>query len=159
MSYAGSPFERTTCACAQCVGCCKRQPGPLADGDFERIAAHLGESKEDAKRHFWASPGALVAGMGKIFRVGSITPRFADGRCVFLGADDHCTIHAVAPTGCALFDMHMDRPTADARANWSMRSMMRDAYQRLRATLATATHYNPTNRVDPHAERRSIQHG
>lgn len=144
--YAGSPFQRTTCACDQCVGCCKKQPGPLAPGDFERIAEYLGETPEEAERHFWASPGALVQAGPDRIRIGSITPRFEGGRCVFLGPDDRCAIHPVAPAGCAIFDMHMEREPANKRSMWMVFQMMGDAYQALRSRLLLATHYNPTNR-------------
>jgi Fe-S-cluster containining protein len=113
----GSPFARTTCACAECVSCCKRQPGPLAPGDLERIADYLGVSPAGAEKHFCASPGAIVGGGGRIFRVGSITPKSdATGRCVFLGPDDRCKIHPVAPAGCALFDVHMTHAAANPRS-------------------------------------------
>ena len=86
-----SPFERTTCACSDCVGCCHRQPGPLAPGDLERIAAFRGESVEEATKNFWASPGALVKdGAGTTSRVGTITPKLdrRKKRCVFLDDND-----------------------------------------------------------------------
>ena len=131
------PFSRTTCACHRCVQCCKDQPGPLAPGDFERIAARLGETPEQAAAHFCASPGALtVDWMGKVERVGTITPKRRKGRCVFLGEDDRCRIHAVSPAGCALFDVHMDAFEADPRSNWLVTQQKYDKqYQALRATL------------------------
>lgn len=134
-------WERTTCACPECVACCKRQPGPLAPGDFERIAAALGEDREAAKLHFWASPGALVADSrtGRQFRIGTITPRATGGRCVFLGPDDRCQVHAVAPFGCAFFDMHMPIQVAWPRAQWLAQQQIADNdYQRLRTELVVA---------------------
>jgi Fe-S-cluster containining protein len=88
------PFERTTCACAGCVACCKRQPGYLIPGDAERIAAFLNEPIE---KFLWASPGALVKQGVRAFRIGTITPRLVKGKCVFLTEDDKCRIHPVAP--------------------------------------------------------------
>ena len=146
VEVAPYPFPRTSCACPQCVEPCTRQPGPLAPGDFERIAAHLGLAPEAARAHFWASPGAVVRdGVdGHIYRVGTITPRLEGGRCVFLDADDHCRIHAVAPAGCALFDMHMPAARAATRSMWLVR-LQRDncAYQALRATLPAAASWRP----------------
>jgi Fe-S-cluster containining protein len=143
-----SPFARTKCACAECVACCKRQPGPLAPGDFERIADHLGESPAEAERHFCASPGAIIRTLdGRIARVGTITPRFEDGRCVFLGPDDRCTIHAVAPFGCSHFDVHMTADEANPRSLWAVRQQMTKEYQQLRDRLEPATHYNPRRRT------------
>lgn len=139
-------FERTTCACQECVACCKRQPGPLAPGDFEKIAALLGEDRETAKLHFWASPGALVMDVStrRQFRVGTITPRVAHGRCVFLDDQDLCKIHAAAPFGCAMFDTHMGLLEGQRRAAWLVREQQRSDYQALRSELPFASTYKPT---------------
>jgi Fe-S-cluster containining protein len=138
-------FKRTTCACEQCTKCCKRQPGPLADGDFERIAEHLGETRDEAKAHFWASPGALVKlNSGQTVRVGTITPRFRKGRCVFLDENDRCKIHSVAPFGCSHFDTHMGYDEAMSRSVWLVRSQVNEEYQKLRDELPYSTSYKPT---------------
>jgi Fe-S-cluster containining protein len=138
-------FDRTSCACKECVRCCKRQPGPLAPGDFERIAAHLGETTEEAKRHFVASPGAVVVIDGRTERRGTITPKFARGRCVFLDDNDRCKIHTVAPFGCAYFDTHMSRQAAMPRSLWLVQATPDAAYQKLRAELPYTTVYRPVN--------------
>jgi Fe-S-cluster containining protein len=140
------PFARTKCACKECVACCKRQPGPLAPGDFERIAAFLGEDREAAKQHFWASPGAMVKDSmtGQVRRIGSITPRMRRGRCVFLTDDDRCSIHEVAPFGCAYFDPHQSYVTAHPRSIWLVRQTMADPeHRKLRDELPYATSYKP----------------
>ena len=82
------PFSRTHCACPECQACCRRQPGPLVPGDLERIAAHLQLPVRVAALKFWASPGGVVANRatGEQVRVGTITPRMREGRCVFLEA-------------------------------------------------------------------------
>lgn len=140
-------FNRTVCACTECKRCCRVQPGPLAPGDFERIAAHLGETKEQAKRHFCASPGALIReGInGPAKRVGTICPKKVRGRCTFLDDAGRCTIHSVAPFGCAYFDVHMGRATAHPRSLWLVRQTMRPEYQALRNELPYATSYKPTD--------------
>ena len=141
-----SPFSRTKCACPSCSACCKRQPGSLAPGDFERIAAHLGETEEQAKAHFWASPGALVKNSetGETVRVGTVTPRFRHGRCVFLDEKDRCKIHEVAPFGCSHFDTHMSAAHGQARSLYLVQQQMQDEnYQKLRNALPYATHYKP----------------
>ena len=136
---AAPPFERTVCACAECVACCKKQPVPLALGDFERIGDRLGE--DVARSKLWRSPGAivgkLVAGELSMFRIRTITPRAdATGRCVFLGADDRCEIHDVSPYGCAFFDVHMERREGNRRADWYLRGINDNPeYARLRSTL------------------------
>jgi Fe-S-cluster containining protein len=140
-------FNRTTCACKECVQCCKRQPGPLAPGDFERIAEYLGETSEQAKEHFCASPGALVgdSATGETARVGSIVPRYRKGRCVFLDANDRCSIHPVAPFGCAYYDTHMSKAASMPRSLWWVRAVLNDAdYERLRNTLPYTTVYRPS---------------
>lgn len=133
-------FSRTECSCSECVACCRRQPGPLAPGDLERIAEFLGESTVEARRHFMASKGALVANSstGRTFRVGTITPKRDErGACVFLTPEGLCSVHPVAPTGCSYFDTHMGLVEARKRASGLVRLQQRDDYQRLRASLTT----------------------
>jgi Fe-S-cluster containining protein len=118
------------------VDCCYRQPGPLAPGDFERIAAHLGITREEAKAYFCASPGGLVSEHGEIRRIGTITPKKWRGRCVFLDAHDRCRVHDVSPAGCALFDVHMPKEQANERSLWLLLAQDRnEAYQALRDEL------------------------
>lgn len=140
------PFPRTSCACERCVECCYDQPGPLAPGDFERIAEFLGETREEAKRHFWASPGALIkdAVTGRVTRVGSITPQRRKGKCVFLDENDRCTIHPVAPTGCAYFDTHMSGFEGHLRSLTLVKLYRAsEDYQKLRNELPYAQSYKP----------------
>jgi Fe-S-cluster containining protein len=117
----------------------------LAPGDFERIAGYLGEDRETAKQHFWASPGSLVkTWLGKVIRIGTITPRYTKGRCVFLDDQDRCRIHPVAPFGCAYFDTHMSDEAAMPRSVWMADRQKNDAeYQALRDELPYATHHKP----------------
>jgi len=145
-----SPFPRTTCACVKCVQCCKRQPGPLVPGDLERIAEFRGETLDEAKKNFWASPGALVKDMmGTVGRVGTITPKYdrRKKRCVFLDDNDRCTIHPVAPAGCGLFDVHMPVAEAHERSLWVIRQQMTPEYKALRDSLPYATHHQPQNYI------------
>jgi Fe-S-cluster containining protein len=140
------PFDRTSCACHNCVRCCHVQPGPLAPGDLERIAEHLGETPEEAKRHFCASPGGLwkSSSTGVTERVGTITPKRRHGRCVFLDENDRCRVHPVAPAGCAYFDTHMGTTEAHRRSVWLMSQQSRDSdYQALRNELPYAQSYKP----------------
>jgi Fe-S-cluster containining protein len=134
-------FTRTTCACAECVACCKRQPGPLGADDLPRIQSFLGLPREEVLALFVASPGSLVMDTrtGRTRRIGSITPaRKPDGSCVFLDAENRCTIHPVAPFGCAYFDVHMDAATAAPRSTWLARMMDSPVYQAIRALLVRA---------------------
>jgi Fe-S-cluster containining protein len=146
-------FARTVCACDNCKACCKRQPGPLAPGDMERIASWLAERQGttyeialcQVKRQLWASPGALVRDLitGQTRRIGSITPRYRKGRCVFLDDEERCTIHPVAPFGCAFFDTHMDQVTAQERSSWLATAQQDPEYQKQRDALPYATHHKP----------------
>jgi Fe-S-cluster containining protein len=136
------PFTRTVCACTACTQCCKRQPGPLAAGDYERIQAYLGISDEAMTKLFCASPGALVMNQlsGVVRRIGTITPQKRKGQCVFLDENDRCKIHAVAPFGCAYFDTHMSAATAQPRSVWLAHTQETEEYQALRNKLPYATH-------------------
>jgi Fe-S-cluster containining protein len=138
-------FNRTVCACAECTRCCKKQPGPLIPGDYERIQKHLGVSDAEMEKLFCASPGALVQdSFGVTRRIGSIVPQTRkQGRCVFLDENDRCKIHEVAPFGCAYFDTHMSRDTAHRRSLYAVRLQETKQYQELRAKLPYARVYNP----------------
>lgn len=127
-------FPRTHCACTQCVACCKTMPGMLIPGDPERILAHAPLSQGAAisaqdlcRRLFAASEGAQVILQGQAMRIPTIVPaQQADGRCVFLDADDRCTIHAFAPYGCSHFDIHQSQREGDARSAAGLRAILND---------------------------------
>jgi len=135
-------FERTECACAECVACCKRQPGPLAPGDLAEIERFLNLPRDDVRALFVASRGTLVQDRRTGARrwIGSITPaRKANGTCVFLDdATERCLIHEVAPFGCAVFDTHMSAAESAPAASWLALSMESPLYQAQRAGLAPA---------------------
>lgn len=141
------PFERTTCDCANCTAGCKTMPGSLIPGDVERIAVHTGHSGDTVwiLDYFLASPGAKVTmrasaaqvAMGVLlpgarysaemvtFRVPTIVPRQKpDGSCVFLAAAGHCTVHAVAPFGCAYHDTHLGEDEADKLGQYAVRQQI-----------------------------------
>src|SRR5262245_8688875 len=139
------PFPRTSCACADCQSCCREQPGSLAAGDLERIADYLKQSVSAILHKFWASPGSLALRLttGEWIRTGTITPQLRHGRCVFLTAAGECSIHPVAPAGCALFDTHMSAVEAQPRSQWLARSQSSPEYQSLRRTLQPARSHKP----------------
>ena len=130
-------FTRTTCGCPDDVANCRKQPGSIEPEDLPRIAAHLGEPLTEVLRFFKASPGAVLLDRttGQHVRIGSITPRQQeDGTCVFL-ENDRCRVHAVAPFGCAYFDVHMDTREADRRSFWLIRQQVEPEFQVLRALV------------------------
>jgi len=153
-SISDAPFNRTTCACSNCVRCCKDQPGSLVPNDIHRILLFIsktqGLSREDAvsvfKKQFVASPGALVkdSATGRTFRIGTITPRRKGSRCVFLDENDRCKIHSVAPFGCSHFDTHMSRSAALPRSMWMAEQQQQSVeYQALRNELPYSQSYKP----------------
>ena len=120
-------MERTTCDCHNCAAGCKSMPGALIPGDLERIQAHVGDqSAEFVDKHFQASEGALVVLQGIPTRVPSLVPRQDDAdRCVFLDADDRCSIHPVAPFCCSYVDTHQGRREGDERAYFAVAQQLR----------------------------------
>lgn len=144
------PFERTVCACPDCISCCLQQPGCLVPGDVERIEKFLGEPVE---RHLAASPGALVGrfkgGKVETFRIPTIVPKSTEtGRCLFLSAEGRCRIHAVAPFGCAYFDTHMGFEESQRRMSWGIYEQIKPEYQAFRDTLDPAASHNPRTYID-----------
>lgn len=149
-------YTRTVCACERCRACCKRQPGSLIPSDVERIIQHReaqGFDRELAfqwfKKHFWASPGALVKSLltGRTIRIGTITPRWHKGKCVFLDENERCKIHQVAPFGCSHFDNHMSDAEGNERSLFMVeKQSSSQEYQTLRAELPFATHHKPFGR-------------
>jgi hypothetical protein len=74
------------------------------------MANHLGELNplRFAEENLLASPGALAVKDGKLIRIRTIVPaRNKEGWCKFFDGR-YCTIHPVAPFGCAFFDHHQD---------------------------------------------------
>jgi hypothetical protein len=122
-------FERTHCACPACTVNCRHIPGYLIPADLERIAAihPLGTDLFAwAKTHLLASPGALVAQKGALFRIPTLVPaRRGDGACVFLSPASACTIHPVAPFGCAFFDAHQSHAQAERRSIAGLNAILR----------------------------------
>jgi hypothetical protein len=81
-------IERSVCACRGCTRYCYQHPGHLIPSDLFRIGDYLvaQERISETKQVFdylRASKGAVVArDDGKRWRIGTITPRMENGRCV-----------------------------------------------------------------------------
>lgn len=99
-------FEPSSCGCSACRVPCYYKPGLCAPGDVERIAAHVGmePTGDFLQTHFRPLGGPAVSfGGAEPINVPVIVPALReDGPCVFLTADERCSIHAVRPLGCAL---------------------------------------------------------
>jgi len=113
-------FKRTVCACGECTHNCRVIPGYLIPDDIERISRHFGYNNlvRFAFENLAASTGATVmsSGDGRIFRIPTLVPqRQANRACKFL-QDGKCTIHAVSPYGCAMFDVHQSHAEANRRS-------------------------------------------
>lgn len=101
---------RTICDCDMCAINCRFIPGYLLPEDLIRIGLFLGyfDLSPFAEHNFLASPGALVAKAGRLYRIRTIVPaRAENGWCKFFDGK-LCRIHPVAPFGCAFFDSHQD---------------------------------------------------
>lgn len=137
------PFKRTNCDCQEDISACKKQPGYLIPKDIIAITYRLLtqgriETPEQAIQFFRAGKGALVGNSitGHTWRIHTITPKMENGRCVFLDDKDRCTIHDVAPFGCAFFDYHMSKEEGQQRSAWGLRDVQNDKpYQALRQHL------------------------
>ena len=115
---------RTECACRSCVANCRFVPGALIPADLNRIAEYLNESDltRFAFDNLLASTGAIIYTRSGLICVRTLVPaRRADGACRFLTAGDRCSIHAVSPYSCAMFDCKQSREEADAL---SLRGLM-----------------------------------
>jgi Fe-S-cluster containining protein len=113
------PYHRTVCACAACVACCKQKPGFLIPRDLHRITRALALPTLEAARGVLSVFSVTVG----VWHLEALTPRLEDDRCVFLGADDRCRIHAMAPYGCAYFDMHQSFREWFQRTRWGMEQL------------------------------------
>lgn len=115
---------RTVCACRACVANCRFIAGSLIPADLHRVSEYLGESDltRFAFDNLLASPGAIIYSRGGLIRIRTLVPaRRSDGACRFLTAEDRCSIHAVSPYSCAMFDHSQSREEADAL---SLRGLM-----------------------------------
>jgi Fe-S-cluster containining protein len=116
-------FERTVCACAECVINCHFIPGYLIPADLERVAARLGydDPIEFAVNNLLASPGATVLDGGRVRQIPTLVPaRREDGSCLFLDGQNRCTVHDVSPFGCAFFDVHQSKEESDRRSSYGL---------------------------------------
>jgi Fe-S-cluster containining protein len=136
------PFQRSICACEADRHQCRVHPGFLIPSDIPRIVAHVSAQRgEPAEVLTLLSPsrGFVLREREsqKITRLPTIIPmRKPDGSCMFLDAQERCTIHEVAPFGCAYFDMHESRADSDPKVVWGINQIHRSKpYAALHALL------------------------
>ena len=140
-------FARSVCACTSCTQNCRFIPGYLIPADLPRICKHLAPDQDLfdwSRRHLLASPGAKVMRGGSVFRIPTLVPaRRADGACRFLTLDNRCSIHSVAPFGCAFFDDHQFPEESDRRSKRGLQAVLEawetgDGYAQVWTFLAAA---------------------
>lgn len=152
-------YKRTVCDCEECTINCRFIPGMMIPSDLVRLKSRIGEGFEDwADSHIAASPGAIVAFQGQMFRIPTLVPaRGPDGACIFL-KDGKCDIHADSPYGCAFFDSHIPHPKTYAMSTEGLQTILDDwreggEYARLWMRLAETGKYAPA----PEVNRRKIK--
>jgi Fe-S-cluster containining protein len=107
------------CSCAECVSACKNDPGRLVPEDVDKIAKHLGISREElisdylvkietSKQNSNAIALAPAKRKGKRFvsEPGTVAPDYyaqEKGSCIFLSDSGMCTIHSVKPFECGAY--------------------------------------------------------
>lgn len=102
---------RSSCGCAGCVTNCRHMPGFLIPADLDRMIPDGTDPLAWAAEHLRASPGALVMKDGEAFRIPTLVPApTEDGSCHNLTAERLCSIHEVAPFGCAFFSCGPEVP-------------------------------------------------
>ena len=111
----GEPMEerlefgsrRTICSCKVCRKNCEVMPGFLLPSDLTRMVPADTEPFTWAETNLLASPGALVMKANTYFRIPTLVPAIrTNGNCKNLTSEGLCSIHEVAPFGCAFFDCH-----------------------------------------------------
>ena len=137
------PFERTECACLECIAFCHTMPSFLIPGDLFSIIDVLMTSgrittRQGIFKFLRASKGAIVGDSAteRRYRIETITPKLENNKCVFLTDDDRCSIHTVAPYGCRMFTAHMNPIEGARRSMWGLKQIsITPAYEQLRQKL------------------------
>lgn len=110
-------FRRTVCGCDACVHNCKFMPGFLIPADLDRMIPAGANPLAWAEANLLASPGALVQKGTVRFRIQTLVPAVrSNGTCINFN-NGLCTIHQIAPFGCAYFDHAMSRAEGDERSH------------------------------------------
>lgn len=120
-------FERTVSSDPADVENCRYMPGFLVPADVPRIAAREGfqNALTWGLQRLLASPGARVLYKGREIRIRTLVPARSQetGHCQWL-KDSRCTIHSVAPFGCAFFDSKQTLEEANERSQKSLMDIL-----------------------------------
>jgi len=108
--------------CTGCGNCCRGTCVVVTDADVRRIARGTGRAPREFVRFVGPDDVALGAVSGLWADLGGrravMALRWNRRRCVFLGADERCTIYEHRPTGCRQFPFEVtlddDGAIADA---------------------------------------------
>jgi Fe-S-cluster containining protein len=86
--------------CTGCGACCtnlgRARAVLVLPSDLRRLAAYSGLDESTVTRRFLDRHAGMSAALGKAIRV----LRHRRGRCVFLTADNRCSVHAAKPRQC-----------------------------------------------------------
>ncbi len=111
-------FDRTKCGCTLCQSYCKHVPGRLDVMDVLRLCPEGADVFAWAERHLEAVTDQAYPKL--------VPARQANGHCQWF-RDGGCTVHAVAPFGCAYFDAHMMPEEVERRGLVASRAALEDA--------------------------------
>jgi hypothetical protein len=133
--------NRIVCDCSVCVNNCRFMPGYLIPADLARLAPTGPDGYVDldwAREHLRASSGAIVAKFVDIvvygkrvreprkFRVPTLVPAHRpDFSCHWLEGG-RCTVHSMAPFGCAFFSCNQPAEEAASLSADGLRDILAD---------------------------------
>lgn len=95
--------------CTGCGNCCKEPLLPLTDEDLGRLARHTGAdplslvqfvSRDEIDMDHEPEGFALLRQGRRVMVL-----KHVRGRCVYLGADERCTVYNERPLGCRVFPL------------------------------------------------------
>ncbi|HEY2386780.1 MAG TPA: YkgJ family cysteine cluster protein [Candidatus Binatia bacterium] len=113
-----------TFRCTGCGNCCRGTCVVVTDADVRRIVRGTGRALREFVRFVGPDDVALGARSGLWADLGGrravMALRWTRRRCVFLGADERCTIYEHRPTGCRQFPFEVTLGDDDAIADASL---------------------------------------
>lgn len=95
--------------CTGCGNCCKEPLLPLTDEDLMRLVSHTGSDPMQLVRFVTKDEIDMdhepegFASLRQGMRV--MVLKHVQGRCMYLGADDRCSVYTERPLGCRVFPL------------------------------------------------------